>query len=537
MPIGKRLQQHIIEIFIEEINKTHFNNILWHYQVFTGEEQQNYAWAVYTCSDGYTLSTDSSHVNERSVYLHTNNGILYFKTFSSATRFTINNIVEESNTYDDFIKSQRERIWVNFLDESNRWLKRYERQYTLEQLKLFDKFFKEYCDSTLLIIAAKGNKKDFTKLSLQQGFDVNEKTKESRNTALMVAAGNASKDVVQILLQAYADVNEKNKNGNTALIFATLGTEDIRIDIIRMLIQAGAEINVVNNSGENALTNNLYYSNPNIDLVRTLIQAGIDVNPKNGRKDILEIVIDANKKEILDILLKKKYEDSRFHNDLQTQLFIAAYYNDKEEIDKLIKKGTDINKLNFDGYTPLMAACINNSKDSFEYLLSNGADINIINIYGKTALNYAVDYNSKECVEELLGKGAKDNDSNCFFKAVNRDYIDIVNLLVNADENDIYKEVVYRNVEIRTSGKSFFYFMTSDYGALKYELQRYKCRLPVAGDLQVNTTISQDLKDVMKENNCCWAITNINWLGILYYYVPEQEPKSVYLFNLNRNEK
>ena len=138
----------IVEIFIEEINKPHYENVLWYYQVFTDEKEQNYAWSVKICTDGYKYDNDEKHADERSLILCTNNGCIEFHSFSISTRRTINGITESSNTNQNMQIRQMSRVFGNYLDESNRWLKRYGYKYNSDQLKAFDKFFKEYCDST-----------------------------------------------------------------------------------------------------------------------------------------------------------------------------------------------------------------------------------------------------------------------------------------------------------------------------------------------------------------------------------------------------
>lgn len=557
----------IMEIFIEEINKPHYAHILWHYDVFTKENEQNYAWAVYINTDGY--SGKNGKVKERSVYLHTNNGKIYFNTFSESTEWTIMGIREISENHDFSISLQRDRIWATFLDESNRWLNRYGRQYSVEQLNIFDVFFKNYCKTTEVIVSAQENKIDYLKFLLQNGFDVNEKSKkdgatplmkaaysghieivkfllqnqakiDERNdegqTALFYACDMGNKEIVQILLQSLADINIKNRFGSTALIKA-INYHSTSLEIVKMLIQAGADVNA---SGNYALYSACLYSSE--EMIYTLLQAGAKINNASSKNIILADCIEEKRDKAIRILINKKTEISILENDIQTQLIIAAYNNDVQSTKRLINQGADINKTNIDGLTPLMLACANNSKDVFNYLLENGASVSIespldYGLYGNnTALDVAVIYGNKDFVSRMLESNNLEIEiiRHAFQKATERDEIEIVNLLVEADKNDIYKDIVYRNVAIIDSLKPFYYFMTNDINALEYELKRYGCRLPVWNELEDDDRLSYDVRKTMIDLDCCWAITVSDILKVLYYFPFGQGvgPKKVCLYKL-----
>jgi len=66
-------------------------------------------------------------------------------------------------------------------------------------------------------------------------------------TALMWASKNGHKETVDILIKNKADVNAKNNNGNTALMYACVGSKKVKI--VEMLIAAGIDVNAKDNSG------------------------------------------------------------------------------------------------------------------------------------------------------------------------------------------------------------------------------------------------------------------------------------------------
>lgn len=557
----------IMEIFIEEITKSHYKNVLWHYNVFTKENEQNYAWAVYIKTDGYIGG--NGEVKERSVYLHTNNGKIFFESFSSPTEWSINGITEGSANSDYLISLQRNRILATFLDESSRWLTRYGRQYSLEQLWIFDLFLRNYCGTNGVIISAKENKIDYLTLLLLNDFDINEKAIKGGNTALIEAvfAENkemvkflllnhaeinkqndegetalfyackfGNKEMVQILLQSSTDINIKNKYGSTALVYA-VSDEPVSLEIVKLLIQAGADVNA---SGNLALYRACLHSSE--EMIYTLFQAGAIINFPSQSLNILVDSLGNKREKAVKILIDKKKEISVAENDIQTQLIIAAYNNDVQTLKNLIYRGADINLTNIDGLTPLMLACANNSKEVFYYLLENGAVVSKKYLYYgsyKTALDFAVIYGNKEFIDIML----KLNDNietsviwNAFTYASERDEIEIVNLLVDFDKDDIYKDVVYRNIEVIDSLKSYYYFMTNDMNAIEYELKRYGCRLPVWNELEDDNQLSYEVRKKMMDLDCCWSLTVSGSLDVLYYYPFKkgENLKKVFLYQLTQ---
>lgn len=69
--------QDMVEIFVEELNRDNYAYQIADYKVYTGSEDQNYAWSVNIKNDGYTEGC--TKVYERSVYLFMTNCYVCFK--------------------------------------------------------------------------------------------------------------------------------------------------------------------------------------------------------------------------------------------------------------------------------------------------------------------------------------------------------------------------------------------------------------------------------------------------------------------------
>lgn len=105
----------------------------------------------------------------------------------------------------------------------------------------------------------------------------------------------------------------------------------------------------------------------------------------------------------------------------------------------------------------------------------------------------------------------------------------------NAKSADAKKDIIVRrNVEVKITGVPYKYFMTDDYDALRTELASYNCRAPSSSDLWENPVLAQSVRDKMQELGVRWSITVSNNSGILNYYTPNEQPRIVYLKDLQR---
>ena len=90
-----------------------------------------------------------------------------------------------------------------------------------------------------LILAAGRGHIEIVKLLLENGADVNSRTKDG-DTALIVASKAGHTNVVKLLLERGADVNAKNRNGRMALMGAT---NQGHLNVVKLLLERGADVN------------------------------------------------------------------------------------------------------------------------------------------------------------------------------------------------------------------------------------------------------------------------------------------------------
>ena len=126
--------QDMVEIFVEEINKDKYRYQIADYKVYTEPERQNYAWSVKIYNDGYT--EDRTKVYERSIYLFMKNGYVCFKTFGGPTKSGFKTCIDANiEGGSDKIRDSLYAAIESFTDESFAWLKRYNKNYSEDELE------------------------------------------------------------------------------------------------------------------------------------------------------------------------------------------------------------------------------------------------------------------------------------------------------------------------------------------------------------------------------------------------------------------
>ena len=126
--------QDMVEIFVEEINRDNYAYQIADYKVYTEPEKQNYAWAVKIDNDGYTEGR--TKVYERSIYLFMNNGYVCFKTFGGPTTSGMKDCIDcNSEGGPGKIRDSLYYAIDSFTDESITWLKRYNKNYSEDELE------------------------------------------------------------------------------------------------------------------------------------------------------------------------------------------------------------------------------------------------------------------------------------------------------------------------------------------------------------------------------------------------------------------
>lgn len=124
----------MVEIFVEEINRDNYRYQIADYKVYTEPEKQNYAWSVSIDNDGYIEGR--TKVYERSVFLFIKNGYICFKTFGGPTTSGMKDCIDcNSEGGRDKIRDSLYDAIEFFTDRSLTWLKRYNKNYSEDELE------------------------------------------------------------------------------------------------------------------------------------------------------------------------------------------------------------------------------------------------------------------------------------------------------------------------------------------------------------------------------------------------------------------
>ena len=126
--------QDMVEIFVEELNKDKYQYQIADYKVYTEPESQNYAWSVKIDNEGYIENRTKTY--ERSIYLSMKNGYVRFSTFGGPTQSGFKTCIDcDSEGGRDKIRDSLYAAIESFTDESLTWLKRYNKNYSEDELE------------------------------------------------------------------------------------------------------------------------------------------------------------------------------------------------------------------------------------------------------------------------------------------------------------------------------------------------------------------------------------------------------------------
>lgn len=127
------------------------------------------------------------------------------------------------------------------------------------------------------------------------------------NTALTWAVNDCNPPLVKILLIAGSEPNIANTDGETPLIRVVRGDcFGDTIEMAHMLLDDGADPNCKDQLGQSALQ--YAVENENYDVVKLLLDAGADPNQLEARDVVLPRLIEANRTDILTIILEAGME-------------------------------------------------------------------------------------------------------------------------------------------------------------------------------------------------------------------------------------
>lgn len=129
--------------------------------------------------------------------------------------------------------------------------------------------------NTALLLAVDKSHGNFIRMLLDAGADVNVKNNNGR-TALMIAILDGNSGIAELLLipRYEANVDIQDNDGNTALLHATINTQENRDLLIRLLLIYDANVNIQNKKGETALI--CAIRKGSTDIIDELIEKGAD---------------------------------------------------------------------------------------------------------------------------------------------------------------------------------------------------------------------------------------------------------------------
>lgn len=120
---------------------------------------------------------------------------------------------------------------------------------------------------------------------LNNGFDINARYGEFKETLLHIAANSGRNEVAKFLIDKEIDVNIINKPGNTALHYAAGGND---ADLVRLLIKKQKDINLRDGDGCTAIYKAAYQlGSYEIQISKGIIQVLLDNGGNPAIKRIL----------------------------------------------------------------------------------------------------------------------------------------------------------------------------------------------------------------------------------------------------------
>lgn len=205
---------------------------------------------------------------------------------------------------------------------------------------------------TLLHRAANRGQTEIVKYLIQNGADVNARSKKNRTplmeACIMVDSGVINSgmvgtnhfNIIQYLIDNGADVNSKDIYGTTAIFFAIASNVDLEEEDFDACIN--------------------YASVQKAPIIEYLIQKGADVNVGNYICCPLYLAVDSlvakdktDKLEVIEMLIKAGGKVDYQTQKGDTALHVATYHEDTEVIDLLLKYNSIDSIKNNEGKTPL----------------------------------------------------------------------------------------------------------------------------------------------------------------------------------------
>jgi ankyrin repeat protein len=205
---------------------------------------------------------------------------------------------------------------------------------------------------------------------VNQGADVNCKSRDEQFTALMWASRKGNLEMITFLLDNGADIEAVQHIGRTALMHAC---EKGQLNAVELLLKRGADIEAKDDYSNSVI----FFTLKHPKVVELLIQKGADIHAVNI--------------------------------DVETPLFSAAAIGNVKTLNLLLENGARIHQRNKFNQTPLMEAAKFRRHAAVRFFLKNGADVNARDRDGDTALKHASKrWKNQTAIDVLLKHGAKE---------------------------------------------------------------------------------------------------------------------------------
>ncbi|MCP4354213.1 MAG: hypothetical protein GY793_01025, partial [Proteobacteria bacterium] len=166
-----------------------------------------------------------------------------------------------------------------------------------------------------MLKAAYNDHIDMVKLLLKNGVDVDQRGEQFDWTGLIWAAGKGKKEFVKLFLKQGADINAIDNVDYTAINFAA---SEGYLEIVKILLDKGADLSLLTGDGSNALILAAYSGHT--EVVELLMKKGVDINIKDIKG---KTALDAAKKQkntrCINIL-KGKSESNSIPKELREKL-------------------------------------------------------------------------------------------------------------------------------------------------------------------------------------------------------------------------
>ena len=256
---------------------------------------------------------------------------------------------------------------------------------------------------TSLHNASYSNNSMAVQLLIENGANVNKKSRSRLYTSLHLACIKGCKSVVEILLQngVCSVINDKTQSGHTALDYAH---NKGFLEIIHFLIDHGGKSEIYANQLLTAVRVNDLHK-----VKYLIIRKGANLETKHdvSRSTPLIIASKHGFKDIVEILLMHGANVHAKDSIGYSALSYAIQKNDQGIAKSLIKYKASVNEPKMSLLNPLLLALYHCHFDIAKLLIENGADINAQQIMGNSTFLICAIYDvQKEKVLWLIKNGA-----------------------------------------------------------------------------------------------------------------------------------